>query len=116
MSKTYAHNSLLKIFALVVLLHLSSSRSGFAGNEHWVQIGVWNERIISLAINPTNPQIIFGGLSRLFLDNSDPFVFNGDGHPDIFWRNSSTGQNFIWHMNGMALTGGDFIVGQIDMN
>jgi hypothetical protein len=26
--------------------------------------------------------------------------FNGDGAPDIFWRNSETGESIIWFMNG----------------
>jgi hypothetical protein len=26
--------------------------------------------------------------------------FNGDGKPDILWRNTSTGQNLVWYMNG----------------
>jgi len=26
--------------------------------------------------------------------------FNGDGRADILWRNSSTGENYVWLMNG----------------
>ena len=29
--------------------------------------------------------------------------FNGDGKADIFWRNTATGHNQIWLMNGAAL-------------
>jgi hypothetical protein len=26
--------------------------------------------------------------------------FNGDGKPDLVWRNTTTGQNAVWYMNG----------------
>ena len=29
-----------------------------------------------------------------------PFDFNGDGHPDIVWRNFSTGSTVVWLMDG----------------
>ncbi len=29
--------------------------------------------------------------------------FNGDGKPDIFWRNQATGQNEIWFMDGATV-------------
>lgn len=29
--------------------------------------------------------------------------FDGDGRADVFWRNSSTGENSIWFMNGTAV-------------
>jgi FG-GAP-like repeat len=32
--------------------------------------------------------------------------FNGDGHSDILWQNSGTGQAAIWDMNGPNLIGG----------
>src|SRR5438046_4010985 len=28
--------------------------------------------------------------------------FDGDGKADILWRNSSTGENYIWLMNGLS--------------
>jgi uncharacterized delta-60 repeat protein len=31
--------------------------------------------------------------------------FNKDGKDDLFWRNSVTGQNLVWFMNGTAKTG-----------
>jgi hypothetical protein len=31
--------------------------------------------------------------------------FNGDGKPDILWRNTSNGQNAVWFMNGATVTG-----------
>jgi len=29
--------------------------------------------------------------------------YNADGRPDLVWRNSSTGQNALWLLNGAAL-------------
>ncbi len=29
--------------------------------------------------------------------------FNGDGHPDILWENSATGQLLVWTMNGTSV-------------
>ena len=31
--------------------------------------------------------------------------FNGDGRTDILWRNSSTGENYVYPMNGLAILG-----------
>jgi len=31
--------------------------------------------------------------------------FNADGKPDIVWRNSTTGQNAVWYMDGVTYTG-----------
>ncbi len=30
--------------------------------------------------------------------------FNGDGNTDLVWRNSKTGENVIWFMNGIAMS------------
>src|SRR5439155_311965 len=35
--------------------------------------------------------------------------FDGDGKADILWRNTSTGQNYIYLMNGTAIAGEGFI-------
>jgi Calpain family cysteine protease/FG-GAP-like repeat len=29
--------------------------------------------------------------------------FNGDGRSDIFWRNTTSGQTYVWNMNGMTV-------------
>jgi hypothetical protein len=34
---------------------------------------------------------------------------NGDGKPDIIWRNTSTGVNVVWYMNGVTLIGSPFL-------
>jgi hypothetical protein len=30
--------------------------------------------------------------------------FDGDGKPDILWRNGTTGENAIWLMNGVTFS------------
>jgi hypothetical protein len=35
--------------------------------------------------------------------------FNKDNKTDILWRNSSTGENYVWYMNGAVLAGGDYL-------
>ena len=43
---------------------------------------------------------ISGDLSIASSGSSARCDFNGDGKPDILWRNKSTGQNIVWLMNG----------------
>jgi hypothetical protein len=31
--------------------------------------------------------------------------FNGDGKPDILWRNTTSGQNAVWYLDGATVTG-----------
>jgi len=35
--------------------------------------------------------------------------FNGDGKLDILWRNTATGKNALWYMNGANVTGGAYL-------
>jgi N-acetylneuraminic acid mutarotase len=35
--------------------------------------------------------------------------FNGDGKADILWRNKSTGQLYVWFMNGITESSGTFL-------
>ena len=32
--------------------------------------------------------------------------FNGDGRPDLVWRNYSTGENYVWYLSGGNMIGG----------
>ena len=42
------------------------------------------------------------------LSYSAPFSdFNKDGRSDIFWRNSATGENHLYPMNGTAIGAGE---------
>src|SRR5262249_49591123 len=40
--------------------------------------------------------------------------FNGDGMPDILWRNHATGQTLVWFMNHLTLTSTAFIAPSVD--
>ena len=40
------------------------------------------------------------------VDGPVPGDFNGDGEPDILWRNTSTGRTTIWYMEGATWSGG----------
>jgi hypothetical protein len=42
--------------------------------------------------------------------------FNGDGKSDILWRNSTTGENYIYMMNGMAIANEGYIRSVADRN
>jgi hypothetical protein len=42
--------------------------------------------------------------------------FNNDGKPDILWRSTSTGENYIWSMNGATVTGGVALPTVVDQN
>ncbi|KJU87493.1 protein containing DUF1566 [Candidatus Magnetobacterium bavaricum] len=37
------------------------------------------------------------------------YDFDGDGKGDVLWRNSTTGDLYIWLMNGALIKGGDFV-------
>src|SRR5262249_1155467 len=34
---------------------------------------------------------------------------NGDGKPDLLWRNTATGELYVWYMSGLAKTGGAYL-------
>jgi hypothetical protein len=42
--------------------------------------------------------------------------FNGDGKPDILWRNASTGENYVWYMDGVTVLGGGNLPTVADQN
>ena len=42
--------------------------------------------------------------------------FNGDGKADILWRNSTTGANTIWLMNGAVISSGATFATVVDPN
>jgi len=42
--------------------------------------------------------------------------FNGDTQTDILWRNSSTGYDAVWFMNGTTVMGYEFLPGVADTN
>jgi hypothetical protein len=42
--------------------------------------------------------------------------FNKDGNVDILLRNTSTGENYVWYMNGATITGGAYLERVSDLN
>jgi hypothetical protein len=42
--------------------------------------------------------------------------FNGDGKHDILWRNTATGENYAWYMNGVTQTDGVSLTTLADLN
>jgi hypothetical protein len=42
--------------------------------------------------------------------------FNGDGKPDILWRNISTGENYLWYMNEATYLGTEALYPMTDQN
>jgi hypothetical protein len=51
----------------------------------------------------TTAAAIAAGVSGVVYD------FNGDGQPDILWRNPITGANVVWYLRGIAQTGSDVL-------
>src|SRR5260370_39406123 len=43
-----------------------------------------------------------------------PMDFNGDCKSDILWRNSATGQDYLWLMNGLTIATGGFLTTVLD--
>lgn len=39
--------------------------------------------------------------SPIIIVSADPLPHN----PDILWRNTSTGENYVWYMDGVTLIG-----------
>ena len=55
---------------------------------------------------PTTPMTLVGanpGPSWHVIGSGD---FNGDGYSDILWQNTSSGEVYIWEINGTKVIGG----------
>src|SRR5437016_9744986 len=69
------------------------------------------DRAGATAINsPTNFAGVTGTTRKMRFD------FDGDGKDDILWRNSATGENYIYFMNGTAVRTGGFLRTVADLN
>lgn len=52
-----------------------------------------------------------GSCSQLSLEivRSENTDFNADGHPDLLWRNSVTGDTAVWHLDGAGIESAAFL-------
>lgn len=74
-------------------------------------------------IVPARPNVdeVFAMNSIAVATQSSPQInrdydFDGDGKADILWRNTATGEDVIWQMNGTLLLGGPHLPGVSDPN
>jgi subtilisin family serine protease len=77
------------------------------------------ERLIGTESNRADSDCdgLSDGAEVLGFPSSDPLSspgcvagdFNGDGHADLVWRNSSTGVNLVWHVNGTTWLGYEYL-------
>ena len=53
------------------------------------------------------PALLFESVRLFYLTppTSVKNDFNSDGKPDILWRNTATGENAYWYMNGTTIAG-----------
>ncbi|MEA5570119.1 Calx-beta domain-containing protein [Calothrix sp. UHCC 0171] len=69
--------------------------------------------------NPINATILPNsrGIGTIINDEgANDTDFNGDGNPDLVWRNYQTGENAIWLMKGTALEQGVSLIKVDDIN
>jgi len=63
---------------------------------------------------PVNAAIAYPQGTGTILDPQGGGDFNGDGKPDLLWRNQATGDNLVWFMNGTTLAGGAVLTSVTD--
>lgn len=69
--------------------------------------GLWYVNFNATATDANNNTSEVSSCEQRCTEVSD---FDGDGRSDIFWRNTATGQNTLWFMEGTTLrSGGDFV-------
>src|SRR5438876_1095452 len=84
---------------------------GFGGRICAAAILLAIGRAGATAINsPTNFAGVTGTIRKMRFD------FDGDGKDDILWRNSATGENYIYFMNGTVVRTGGFLRTVADLN
>ena len=67
--------------------------------------------LMDTANPPTsNSYKLYPGLWYTIITHPAQCDFNSDRKTDILWRNETTGQNYVWYMNGVTKTGGASIV------
>ena len=54
--------------------------------------------------------------ASLFAQGPIPADFNGDGKSDLIWRNTQTGENLVWLMDGATQIGTGTLTAVPDLN
>jgi hypothetical protein len=67
------------------------------------------EKSITLFASDSVPTYNSGLRGRWIVGPPSRSDFNGDRKPDIIWRNASTGDVYVWFMDGDARTGGSYL-------
>ena len=60
-----------------------------------------------------------GGRGRMITglkSNGELIDLDSDGKPDILWRNTSTGDNYVWYLDGVTVLGGGNLPTVADQN
>jgi len=67
----------------------------------------WGESgFFKIAYAELNSLTKFGKWTIAYVLPTRPLIdFNGDGKPDILWRNTTSGQNAVWYLDGVTVTG-----------
>ena len=68
--------------------------------------------LLTRAVSETNWDV-YGDSWAPSVRKSD---FNNDGNPDILWRNASTGENYVWYLDGVTVLGGGSLPPVADQN
>jgi glucose/arabinose dehydrogenase len=77
----------------------------------WSDGGAATHNVSTPAVNTT-----YTATFRQIAPTSTRGDMNGDGWPDLVWRNQSTGQDYLWLMQGVAQTGGGAFTPVADTN
>jgi hypothetical protein len=64
--------------------------------------------------------VLGGGVLPTVADQNWKLVavedFNSDDKPDILWRNTSTGDNYVWYLDGVTVLSGGNLPTVADQN
>ncbi|MEQ1908747.1 MAG: FG-GAP-like repeat-containing protein, partial [Vicinamibacterales bacterium] len=83
---------------------------GTGANVVWSMSGVNVGSQVSLPSVPDTSWHIAGPTAAQI-----PSDVNGDQHPDLVWRNTSTGANVVWYLNGVTLVSQVSLPGVTDL-
>jgi hypothetical protein len=62
-------------------------------------------------VSMTQARIIRADFRRVPVNPGD---FNADGHPDLLWQDTATGDVYVWLLNGTSVTGGTHLAQGMD--